>query len=504
VGKTEVYFDAVAEALDQGKQALVLVPEIALTAQWLSRFRQRFGADPAQWHSELTQAQRGHTWRAVAAGTARVVIGARSALFLPFADLGLVVVDEEHDTSFKQEEGVIYNARDMAVVRANLGGIPAVLASATPSLESVINVGSGRYGELTLPDRHAGASLPDVAMIDLRTQPPARGRWISGQLEDALHKTFDAGEQAMLFLNRRGYAPLTLCRTCGHRMECPRCSAWLVEHRHKKYSRLECHHCGHQIPAPEACPECEATESLVACGPGVERLAEEAAELFPEARQAIAASDTLKNPAALATLVKRIEDHDVDLLIGTQVVAKGHHFPMLTLVGVVDADLGLAGGDLRAAERCYQLLYQVAGRAGRAGRPGRVLFQTYLAEHPVMAALASGDRDRFLEAEAASREAAGMPPFGRLAALIVSGRHESQVDGVARALGRAAPDMTGVRVLGPATAPMALLRGRHRQRLLLIAGRNVNVQRVVRDWLGRVRTPNAVRVQIDVDPYSFY
>ena len=500
-GKTEVYFQAVAEALKQGRQTLVLLPEIALTVQWLARFRARFGAAPVEWHSDLTPAQRRTAWRAVAEGRARVVVGARSALFLPFPELGLIVVDEEHDTAYKQEDGVVYNARDMGVVRARLGAIPIVLVSATPSLETVVNVGRGRYASVHLPDRHAGAALPEVSLVDMRRDTPPRGRWISPVLCAALERTLGGGGQAMLFLNRRGYAPLTLCRRCGHRLQCPRCTAWLVEHR--RTGRLQCHHCGYAVRLPGRCPSCEAEESFAACGPGVERLAEEVDALFPGVRHAIAASDTIPGPRAAADLVRRIEDHDIDLVIGTQIVAKGYHFPLLTLVGVVDGDLGLGGGDLRAAERMYALLYQVAGRAGRAQRAGRVLVQTYMPEHPVMAALVSGDRDRFLEAEAAVRERAGMPPFGRLVALIVSGRDEGAVDEAARCLRRAAPRSQGVDVLGPAPAPIARLRGRHRRRLLLKAGKQVNVQSLVRRWLAAAKTPGTVRIQVDVDPYSF-
>ncbi|MDP6787291.1 MAG: primosomal protein N' [Rhodospirillales bacterium] len=500
-GKTEVYFEAVAETLGRGRQVLVMLPEIALGAQWMGRFRTRFGAAPAEWHSDLTPAQRRVTWRAVAEGRERIVVGARSALFLPFPDLGLIVIDEEHDAAFKQEEGVIYNARDMAVVRARLGEVPLVLASATPSLESFENARAGRYGTLHLPDRHAGASLPDVALIDMRSEAPSAGRWLSQTLLDAIRETLEAGEQAMLFLNRRGYAPLTLCRACGHRLQCPRCTAWLVEHR--KVERLQCHHCGYTARLPRACPSCEAEGTLAACGPGVERLAEEVSEWFPDARQAVAASDTLTGPKAAADLVRGIEEHRVDVLIGTQIVAKGHHFPMLTLVGVVDADLGLAGGDLRAAERTYQLLYQVAGRAGRAERPGRVLVQTYMPESAVMRTLVSGERQSFLDAEAKDRRDAGMPPFGRLAAIVVSGRDESAVNEVARRLGRAAPRSDGIQVLGPAPASLALLRGRHRRRLLLKAGREVNVQAALRAWLNAAQVPRSVRVRVDVDPYSF-
>ena len=500
-GKTEVYFHALASALEGGRQALVLLPEIALGAQWLSRFRERFGAEPAVWHSDLGARQRRFTWRAVAEGAARVVVGARSALFLPYPDLGLIVVDEEHDGAYKQEEGVVYGARDMAVARAHLGGVPAVLVSATPSLETVVNIRRRRYAVLRLPDRHAGATLPQVRLVDMRAEPSARSAWMSPSLLADLRKTLDDGEQAMLFLNRRGYAPLTLCRACGHRLQCPQCTAWLVEHR--RAGRLLCHHCGHSVALPASCPACQAPDSLAACGPGVERLAEEVAAAFPGTRHAIAASDTVGGPKAAEDLVRRIEEHDVDLIIGTQILAKGYHFPMLTLVGVVDADLGLAGGDLRAAEHTYQLLYQVAGRAGRAERPGRVLVQTYMPEHPVMQALASGRRDRFVEAEAKAREEAGMPPFGRLVALIVSGRDEAAVDAAARLLGRMAPSAAGVVTLGPAPAPLGILRGMHRRRLLLKAKMDIGVQAIVRQWLARAPVPRHVRVRVDVDPHSF-
>src|SRR5690606_1115281 len=388
------------------------------SAQWLERFRDRFGAAPAAWHSDLTAAERRTAWRAVADGTARVVVGARSALFLPFPELGLIVVDEEHDGAYKQEDGVVYQARDMAVVRANLGEMPVLLVSATPSMETVQNVAAGRYGAVHLPDRHAGAALPEIAAIDMRRDRPPRPRFVSPGLRAALADTLAAGEQAMLFLNRRGYAPLTLCRACGHRLHCPRCTAWLVEHR--LAGRLMCHHCGYESGLPSACPACGAAGTLAACGPGVERLAEEVAEVLPAARVEVVTSDTVAGPRAAAAFVGRMPRHEIDLLIGTQIVAKGHHFPMLTLVGVVDADLGLHGGDLRAAERTYQLLHQVAGRAGRAQRRGRVLLQTFDPDHPVIRALVAGDRERFFEEEAEDRRRAGMPPFGRLAALILS------------------------------------------------------------------------------------
>ncbi|MFP6711986.1 MAG: primosomal protein N' [Rhodospirillales bacterium] len=500
-GKTEVYLEAVCQALEQGKQALVLLPEIALGAQWLGRFKDRFGCAPAEWHSDLTQAKRRTTWRAVATGEAKVIVGARSALFLPYNDLGVIIIDEEHDQSFKQEDGVIYNARDMAVVRANLGNIPISLVSATPSLESLRNVTLGRYEHFDLPDRHAGADLPEISIIDMRQDKPDPGKWISPKLITALKETFAAGEQALLFLNRRGYAPLTLCQGCGHRFQCPQCTAWLVEHR--LLGRLQCHHCGYQVKPPEKCPACDQEDKLYACGPGVERLAEEVAELFPDIRSEIAVSDNIHTPGQAQNLVSQIEKREIDLIIGTQIVAKGYHFPYLTLVGVVDADVGLTGGDIRALERTYQLLYQVAGRAGRAERPGKVLVQTHDPENQVMQALKNGDHKGFIETMSRDREQNGMPPFGRLAGIILSATDERAVDQAASNLARTAPRENGIMTLGPAPAPLALLRGRHRRRFLVKAGRDVNIQARIRSWLKATDLPRKVRVQLDIDPYSF-
>lgn len=500
-GKTEVYFEAIAAALARGRQVLVLLPEIALTVDWLRRFENRFGAPPLHWHSDVTGARRRDTWRAVSTGRARVVVGARSALFLPFSDLGLIVVDEEHDGSFKQEDGVIYNARDIAIVRARHAACPVVLASATPTLETVVNVERGRYERIVLPERFGGSAMPGIAAIDMRGESLPPQTWLSPSLRQAVTRTLDAGEQALLFLNRRGYAPLTLCRACGHRIECPNCSAWLVDHRLTR--RLQCHHCGFAAKPPKTCPKCEADDAFVACGPGVERLSEEAAEAFPGARTALMSSDALRSAAAAEELIAGIRRHDYDIVIGTQLVAKGHNFPDLTLVGVVDADLGLDGGDLRAAERSFQVLHQVAGRAGRAARPGHALIQTYNPDHPVMAALVAGDRDGFLASEARARESHGMPPFGRLAGIVVSGRDEPAVDAACRALGRAAPRGGETSVLGPAPAPLALVRGRHRRRFLVKAPQGVRIQPAIERWLRQVPLRRGIRIHVDIDPYTF-
>jgi len=504
-GKTEVYFEAVAKALEMGRQVLVMLPEIALSTQWLERFRARFGATPLVWHSELGQRARRETWRALAAGEARIVVGARSTLWLPLAELGLIVVDEEHDGGFKQEDGVIYHARDMAVMRARFKTCPLILSSATPSLESLANVKAGRYGSLHLPDRHGGAQLPKIEPVDMRSDPPPRGAWISPPLREALTECFNAGQQAVLFLNRRGYAPLTLCRACGHRLDCPNCSAWLVAHRFTE--TLNCHHCGYFQNPPDTCPECQTEGRMAACGPGVERVAEEAMALFPKITSEIVTSDTVAGPGEAANFIARIEKCEIDLVIGTQIIAKGHHFPLLTLVGVVDADLGLAGGDLRAAERTYQLLHQVGGRAGRAHHAGRVLLQTYMPDHPVMTALFSGERDAFLAREMEAREIHDQPPAGRLVAVILSGQNETLVANTARALAQIArsdlPAEGGMNVFGPAPAPLALLRGHYRYRVLVKCSRAHLPQPWLRRWLTALDAPSRVSLRVDVDPYSF-
>ena len=500
-GKTEVYLEAICEALSEGKQALILLPEIALGAQWLKRFRDRFGCAPAEWHSDLTLSMRRMTWRAVATGEAKVIVGARSALFLPYQSLGVIIIDEEHDQSFKQEDGVIYNARDMAVVLANLNKIPINLVSATPSLESLHNVSLGRYEHMILPDRYGGAQLPDMVIVNMREDKPDPGKWLSPKLVDALRKTFASNEQALLFLNRRGYAPLTLCQNCGYRFQCSQCTTWLVEHRYRDC--LQCHHCGYQIPIPKKCPSCEKEDGLFACGPGVERIAEEFAELFPGVRAEIAVSDNLHTPGQAQDLINRIENREIDLIIGTQIVAKGYHFPYLTLVGVVDADIGLTGGDIRALERTYQLLYQVSGRAGRGYRQGRVLVQTFDPQNAVIQALINGDHQNFIQTMTRDRELHLMPPFGRLVGVIISGKDEHAVDQGVFNLAQTAPRDNGVITLGPAPAPLALLRGRHRRRFLVKANKKVNIQARINSWLKSTVIPRKVRVQLDIDPYSF-
>ncbi len=500
-GKTEVYFEAIAAALRAGRQTLVLLPEIALTEPFLERFEKRFGTVPVNWHSGLRQSERRRAWRAIASGQAKVVVGARSALFLPYPELGLIIVDEAHEASFKQEDGVHYHARDVAVMRGLIEGFPVILASATPAIETRHQVELGRYREIKLPARFGGAEMPEIIGVNLLTDPPERGRWIAPPLVKAIDETIARGEQSLLFLNRRGYAPLTLCRHCGYRFQCPNCTAWMVEHRLTK--RLACHHCGHVVPAPRFCPECKEEDSLVACGPGVERIADEVKALWPQARTAIVTSDTLWSPAKAAEFVKAVEAGDIDLIVGTQLVTKGYHFPNLTLVGVIDADLGLEGGDLRASERTFQQIVQVSGRAGRGAKPGRVFIQTRMPEAGVIKALIDGDAERFYAAETENRRRAGAPPFGRFAAIIISSENAEEAAETARLIGKSAPAIEGLRVYGPAPAPLSVLRGRHRHRLLIHATRAVDVQGAIREWLGNLVWKSGTRVAVDVDPYSF-
>lgn len=501
-GKTETYCEAVAQALKQKQQVLILMPEIALTTPFITRFEQRFGAKPALWHSGLSEKQRQAFAAAIGAGEAHVVIGARSALFLPFPNLGLIVVDEEHDAAYKQEDGVLYHARDMAVMRANYEGIPIILASATPSLETQINVIKGKYQTVVLNDRFGESRLPAISLIDLRTHPLPPQQWISAPLKEVITHTLARNEQTLLYLNRRGYAPLTVCRSCGHRYQCTQCSAWLVDHRSRR--ALICHQCGHTEQRPAACTQCGTVDSLISCGPGIERIAEEVRELFPKARTCILSSDLAGGQARLQTELDAISRGDVDIIIGTQLVAKGHHFPFITCVGVIDADAGLMSSDPRASERTFQMLQQVTGRAGRGEKLGYAYIQTYQPTHPLMGALVKGDVKAFYTQEREMREEAMLPPFGRLASVIISGAIQSDAEQYARLFAKSAPKRSGLTILGPAEAPITLIRGRYRYRILIKVERLFALQDYMRQWVKNTPPPRgSLKVVIDIDPYSF-
>jgi primosomal protein N' (replication factor Y) len=501
-GKTEVYFEAVAEAIRGGKQALVLVPEIALTAQFLERFTKRFGGAPAEWHSQVSQSKRARLWHQIARNEAQVIIGARSALFLPYKNLGLIVVDEEHEAAYRQEDNVLYHARDMAVVRGRVEKCPVILASATPSLESWSNAEAGRYKKFDLPERYGEKVLPQISAIDLRAFKLKALEWLSPPLKKDIEETLARNEQVLLFLNRRGYAPLTLCRACGFRITCPQCAAYLVEH--KRSGRLQCHHCGYSRKIPEECPSCQSKNNFASVGLGVERLTDDVRAAFPNARTLTLSSDLAGSVKQLREEIGRIANHEVDLVIGTQLVAKGHNFPGLTLVGVIDGDFSLGSGDPRAGERTFQVLHQVIGRAGRGKIAGRALVQTHAPEHPVLRALLAADQDAFYAAEAAQRKAANLPPFGRLAAFIISAFDAHEALKYAKALLSSAPRAEGVKILGPAEAPLFKLKGRYRYRLLAKAPRKFDLQAFVKAWLSRApQTKGSLRCTVDIDPYNF-
>lgn len=503
-GKTEVYMEAVAECLAQGRQALVLLPEIALTVEFLDRVEKRFGARPAEWHSGVTMTERRRCWRMVGNGHAQLIVGARSSLFLPYQNLGLIIVDEEHDTSYKQEEGVFYSARDMAVMRASIVGASVVLASATPSLETWANADAGKYRRVDLEGRFGAAELPDMEPIDLRSEDLEVQSWISPSLYGEVKARLEKGEQSLLFLNRRGYAPVTVCRACGHQVGCDSCDARMVEH--KFHGQLICHQCGATKPVPTKCPNCDVEGRMAAVGPGVERLAEEAEERFPDAKIEVLSSDMALSARALKERIHAIAAGDADIIIGTQMVAKGHNFPLLTCVGVIDADLGLQGGDLRAAERTFQLIRQVAGRAGRAEKRGVAFIQTHQPDHPVIQAIMKGEEEEFWRAEAAQRRDASVPPYGRLAGIVISGPDLKAVYDVATALSRNTDGLRqiGADVFGPAPAPIARVRGNHRVRLLVKAAKATHIQPALERWRRAVKAPNNVRISIDIDPQSFY
>lgn len=505
-GKTEVYFEAVEKAFALGKQVLIMVPEIGLTSQWLRRFEKRFGVRPAEWHSALSTKERVDTWKAIINNEVKIIIGARSALFLPYADLGLIVIDESHDASFKQEDVVNYQGRDMAVVRAKYEKIPLILSTATPDLETICNVEEGKYDEVKLKSRYAQAQLPDIKIIDLKQNKPIKGSWgmswLSPILCDKLKANYEKGEQSVLFLNRRGYAPLVICRDCGHRIQCPNCTAWLTEHL--RAGKLVCHHCGYMTNIPKECPDCHSENGLTACGPGVERIAEEVKYRFPLAKTKVLSSDFVTNFKEVQQVIKEMENGEIDILIGTQILAKGHHFPELTLVGIVDADLGLMGSDLRASERTYQLLSQVSGRAGRGAKKGEVYLQTLYPENAVLNALVAGNSSDFYQIEKQTRKILKMPPFGKLAAIIVSGMRKEETEKIAILLGQSAFNDDKISTLGPAPAPIFVLRNKYRYRLLLKTAKDIRIQDVLGQWLKRVKMPSSVRVEVDIDPYSFY
>ncbi len=503
-GKTEVYLDAVSEALLMGRQVLVLVPEIALSIDFVNRVINRYNVKPGEWHSGVKQKERQRLYTAIAENRVQLVIGARSALFLPFADLGLIVVDEEHDGSYKQEEVVCYNARDMAVLRGSIFGVPVVLASATPSLETWVNADVGKYNRIDLIDRYGEAALPAIEVVNLSEQKIPKGNFISPYLKKEIEIRIKYGEQSLLFLNRRGYAPITICQSCGHQIGCRICDSKLVQHRFE--NKLMCHLCGTSIPIPSICPSCFTAGDLKAVGPGVEKIALECQALFPDARVGILSSDSIEDVSQLKEKFARLASGEIDIIVGTQLVSKGHNFPNITLVGVIDADLGLHGGDLRAAEKTFQSLRQVSGRAGRHKKVGKALIQTYSPGHPVILAVSKGSDDDFWALEAKTRKKALVPPYGKMIGIILTGPSKKVLFDLGQRLVRVWMNshQLDARIFGPALAPIGKIRERYRVRILIKGEKNKNIQSKIEKWLSSVFTPRSVKVLVDVDPQSFF
>jgi len=496
-GKTEVYLKKAKEIFDQGKQVLILFPEIALTRQIYQRIEKYFGLSPIVWNSSVTPKNRRIAWIQSQSKSACIVIGARSALFIPFQNLGLIIVDEEHDSSYKQEEGYFYNARDMAVVLAQILHIPIILSSATPSLESYVNASSSKYGHFLMSERYGNSQLPDIKLIDMR-QNKFDG-FISPPLILAIQERLKRKEQTLLYLNRRGYSPITLCKNCGEKISCPNCSSWLVYH--KKDNNLICHYCGHKESVPSQCFHCKIEKSYIPFGPGVERIFEELQRKLPKARIEIASSDTFSSDKNANQIICKILSNDIDIIIGTQILAKGHHFPNITLVGIVDGDLGLQGADLRSAERTYQLINQVAGRAGRSDKPGEILIQTFKSEHPFFETLKKDPSANFMEMEVANRKKMKLPPFTKFASIIISGTNRELTEKIAKKLRSTCPK--NIYIFGPAPAPMFVLRGRVRWRILLKSFDKKALNTEISSWITSVNVPKNVKIQVDIDPVTF-
>ncbi|HJD60330.1 MAG TPA: primosomal protein N' [Rickettsia endosymbiont of Omalisus fontisbellaquei] len=500
-GKTEIYFHLIADYLAKGKQVLVMLPEIALSTQIINRFIERFGFEPIVWNSSVTKAQKKMILRGILSDKVKVVIGARSSLFLPFKNLGLVVIDEEHDDSYKQDDGILYNARDTAIVRSKFDKAQIVLCSATPSIETMYNVEIGKYQLITLVNRYKNVDLPNIEMIDMTKEKLSKNSYLSKILIEAIKSNLDNKRQTLLFLNRRGYAPLMLCKACGHRFTCKFCSSWMVVHKATK--KLECHHCGYQSKIFNSCPECLEDEALTICGPGIERIEEEVKALFPESKIAVISKDHAKNPEKIAQLLHQMENLEIDILIGTQIITKGYHFPNLTLVGVIDADLGSNNADLRASERTFQLLHQVGGRAGRGDSKGVVYLQSYYPDNIIFSYVKTGDEENFFANELEIRKSADMPPFSKMASVILSGSSESKILEIARDMVRIAPK-ANVKILGPASSLMSKLAGKYRYRILIIADKKFNLQKYLKFWLSLIKIPSFCQIKIDIDPKSFY
>jgi len=500
-GKTEVYFDLIELEIKQSKQILIMVPEISLTPQLEKRFKERFGIDIDVWHSKITPKKRKEIWHKCYYGDPVVIIGARSSLFLPFNNLGLIVIDEEHDSSYKQEDTIRYQARDLAVVKSSLEKNKLLLTSATPSLETINNINKKKYHHFFLSKQHSGLPLPEITLVDLSKNKLEKNQWISSLLKMEIEHCLKNQEQALIFLNRRGYSPLSLCIECGYRHQCQQCSSWLVMHQQKK--RLLCHQCGRIKEMSFDCPKCLEKESIKFIGPGVERIAEELTQTFSDKVIGIMSSDIINSPKKIKDLIRKFSNKEIDIVVATQIMAKGYDFPNLSLVGVIDADAGLFGSDMRAIEKTYNMLQQVSGRAGRSKKSGKVIIQTYYPEQPIIQSLQKRNRSSFINQALMEREEFKIPPFGFMTSIIISGSSKANVQKISQKLVYYKKQSRGIDVLGPVEAPINLLKGQFRYRILLKGKSRRNLNIFTKKMIISCKIPSSVRVVIDVDPYTF-
>ncbi len=499
-GKTLVYFERVRDLLDKGFQALILLPEIALTNQFRRRFKEFFGTDPAIWHSGTTKKNKSIIWKGISEGKIKVVIGARSSLFLPFKNLGIIIVDEEHDVSYKQDEGVSYNARDMAVARASFENIPINLITSIPSIETYNNIVNKKYYTIKLEKRYKEASLPNVEIINLHSETLKKDSWIANKTLSKVNEHLNRGDQVLFFLNRRGYAPYVICKKCGYKFQCPNCTVNLNFHR--KLNRLLCHHCGHKSLLSRLCKDNKKCD-LLFCGPGVERVFYELKKIYPNKKIEIFSSDTLVKNQLTNILLKKVEKKKIDILVGTQLLSKGFHFPKLNCIVVVDSDFSSHGYDLRSAEKNVQLYYQLSGRAGREGDSSTIYFQTYTPDDEILLNISKNNPHAFLQKELLLRKEKKLPPFYRLVSLIISGKNESLIMKFATNIKSKLPKINEVDILGPVLAPITRLRKKYRCRILIRYPKNLFMQKYLSQSLNEIKMVSGIKLEVDVDPINF-
>ena len=495
-----MYFERIKSIVEQGYQALILLPEIALTNQFSRRFKEFFNAEPAIWHSGTTKKNKSIIWKGITENKIKIVIGARSSLFLPFKKLGIIIVDEEHDPSYKQDEGVSYNAREMAITRAYLEKIPINLVTSIPSVETYGNVVSKKYFITKLKKRYKEAKLPNIEIINLQSENMKKNSWIAKTTINKVNKYLDKGDQVLFFMNRRGYAPFVICKKCGYKFECPNCSVNL--NYHEKINKLLCHHCGYKAPLSRICKDKKKCD-LLFCGPGIERIFSELKKIYPDKKIEIFSSDTLKKNKVTEELLNKAEKKKIDILVGTQLLSKGFHFSKLNCIVVVDADFLSHGYDLRAAEKNIQLYNQLAGRAGREGSKSTIYFQTYYPKDEILLSITRNKPDEFLSKELILRKEKKLPPFCRLISLIISGNNETIITKYALMIKSKLPKINQVNILGPVLAPISKIKKKYRCRILIRYPKELFIQKYLSNTLNKIKVIPGIKLEVDVDPINF-